>query len=54
MKKHMCLVCGYVYDEGIGDKSQHIEPKTLFNNLPDDWVCPDCHVSKNNFEELEF
>lgn len=50
---HKCKVCGYVYDPNIGDPSQNIEPGTEFENLPPDWRCPVCSVSKDDFAELE-
>lgn len=49
MDKYVCDVCGYVYDPEIGDSTQGIEPGTAFDDLPDDWVCPECGVGKENF-----
>jgi rubredoxin len=44
MKQYVCTVCGYIYDpdENAG---------TAFENLPEDWVCPICGVTKEEFEE---
>jgi rubredoxin len=53
MNKWQCTVCGYIYDPSEGDPSQGIEPGTSFEDLPDDWVCPDCGVPKDDFEEME-
>lgn len=53
MKKYVCDVCGYVYVPEEGDPSQGIAPGTAFEDLPDDWVCPDCGVSKDEFSEME-
>ena len=53
MKKYNCLICGYVYDPEEGDPSEGIEPGTAFEDLPDDWVCPLCGVSKDDFEAEE-
>jgi rubredoxin len=53
MKKYVCLVCGYVYDPKIGDPDGDIEPGTAFEDIPEDWVCPLCGVSKNEFEPVE-
>ena len=47
MKKWKCTVCGYIRDPDGG-----IEPGTSFEELSDDWVCPQCGVSKDLFEEL--
>jgi rubredoxin len=53
MDKWECLVCGYVYDPAIGDPDSDILPGTPFEDLPDDWVCPDCGAEKDMFEKLE-
>jgi rubredoxin len=45
-----CTVCDYVYDPNEGDTDNNIEPGTLFEELPDDWVCPVCGVDKDKFE----
>ena len=51
MNKYECMVCGYVYDPEDGDPDNGIEPGTSFENLPDDWTCPVCGASKDQFEE---
>lgn len=53
MDKWECLVCGYVYDPGVGDPDSGIDPGTSFEALPDDWVCPDCGAGKDMFEKVE-
>jgi len=53
MKKWECTVCGYVYDPAVGDPDSGIAPGTSFEDLPDDWVCPDCGAGKDMFEPLE-
>lgn len=52
MKKYECEACGYVYDPEKGDPDNGVEPGTAFEDLPDDWVCPDCGVGKEEFTEL--
>ena len=52
MKKYVCTVCGYVYDPEKGDPDGGIAPGTAFEDIPDDWVCPVCGVSKSDFEEM--
>jgi Fur family peroxide stress response transcriptional regulator len=47
-----CIVCGYIYDPDQGDPEAGIEPGTAFEDLPDDWVCPDCGAGKDMFEPL--
>jgi rubredoxin len=49
--KHICEVCGYVYDPAKGDPYSNIPPGTAFADLPDDWVCPDCGAPKDTFSE---
>ncbi len=51
--KYKCTVCGYVYDPELGDPDGGIKPQTPFEELPDDWVCPVCGASKNEFERTE-
>jgi len=51
MKKYVCSVCGYVYDEAAGDPENNIAPGTTWESLPEDWVCPLCGASKSEFSE---
>ena len=51
--RYECLACGYVYDPAAGDLVGGIEPGTAFEDLPDDWVCPECGVGKDMFEALD-
>ena len=53
MKKYKCLLCGYVYDPAVGDPDNGVEPGTDFEDLPDDWVCPECGADKDEFEPIE-
>jgi rubredoxin len=53
MKRYVCNACGYVYDPAIGDPDNGIPSGTLFENLPDDWVCPECGVGKEEFTAEE-
>jgi rubredoxin len=53
MKKYECIVCGYIYDPAEGDPDAGVEPGTAFEDLPDDWVCPECGVGKDEFEPLD-
>jgi len=52
MNKYQCVVCGYIYDPAKGIPEDGIAPGTAFEDLPDDWCCPDCGVSKGDFERL--
>jgi len=51
MEKWICTVCGYTYDPSVGDPTSGIDPGTSFEDLPEDWVCPDCGVGKDMFEQ---
>jgi rubredoxin len=53
MDKYECSVCGYVYDPEEGDPDNGINPGTAFEDLPDDWTCPVCGASKDQFEKQE-
>jgi len=53
MDKWECMVCGYIYDPELGDPDNDIDPGTLFEELPEDWVCPECGAGKDEFEKLE-
>ena len=48
--KYICVPCGYIYDEAIGDPDWWLEPWTKFEDIPDSWVCPICGVTKLSFE----
>ena len=50
MQKHICDLCGYVYDNAIGDKEGNIPAGTTFDNLPDAWYCPVCGANKESFK----
>lgn len=50
MTRHLCTVCGWVYDPEAGDPDHEIPPGTAFESLPDDWVCPVCGATKEDFE----
>ena len=51
--KYACQICGWEYDEELGDPENGIAPGTLFEALPDDFECPLCGVGKDNFSEAE-
>ena len=53
MDKYVCGVCGYVYDPENGDPDNGVAPGTAFKDLPDDWECPICGASKDDFEKQE-
>lgn len=51
MDKWVCTVCGYIYDETVGDPDHGIAAGTKFEDIPEDWVCPVCGVGKDQFEK---
>lgn len=53
MKKYKCRMCSYIYNPDVGDPDNGVVPGTAFEDLPDDWVCPDCGADKDEFEPLE-
>ncbi len=52
MAKYQCEPCGYIYDEAIGDPDSGIKAGTKFEDIPADWVCPICGVSKTDFVKI--
>lgn len=48
-----CIVCGWVYDEAKGRPEDGIKPGTKWEDIPEDWLCPDCGVGKDDFELIE-
>ncbi|MGE4353076.1 MAG: rubredoxin [Oscillospiraceae bacterium] len=51
MRKYVCTICGYIYDEAAGIPSAGIAPGTRWESLPDNWACPLCGASKADFKE---
>ncbi len=50
---YVCELCGYEYDESLGDPDNDIAPETAWEDLPEDFVCPLCGVPKDQFVEKE-
>jgi len=53
VKKWQCIVCGYIYDEAEGDPDGGVAPGTRWEDVPGDWVCPDCGAAKADFIMME-
>lgn len=53
MKKYMCLICGFIYDEALGLPGEGIPPGTKWADVPLSWRCPDCGSGKQDFEMEE-
>lgn len=54
MKTWVCTVCGLIYEEEKGWPDDGIAPGTRWEDVPDSWNCPECGVSKAEFEMVEF
>ncbi len=50
MKKYKCTVCNWVYDPELGDPDNGVQPGTAFEDIADDWTCPECGAGKDSFE----
>jgi len=53
MKTWQCIVCGFVYDEEEGLEEDGIPTGTAWDDVPEDWLCPECGVGKIDFEMME-
>ncbi|NOY15745.1 MAG: rubredoxin [Gammaproteobacteria bacterium] len=53
MRKWRCAVCGFVYEEEKGLPEEGVSPSTSWNDIPDSWQCPECGVTKAEFEMAE-
>jgi len=54
MKKYMCLICGFIYDEAVGAPDEGIPAGTRWEDVPPNWTCPECGARKEDFEMIEF
>ena len=52
-KQFLCRACGLIYDEGEGDPDSGLAAGTRFDDIPDDWACPICGVTKSDFEPYQ-
>ena len=50
MKKWQCIVCGWIYDEAEGYEDEGIAPGTAWDDVDEDFICPECGVGKADFE----
>lgn len=51
--KYICLICGLIYDEAEGWPEDGIEPGTRWEDVPENWFCPDCGAGKEDFEMVK-
>lgn len=52
MARYICDICGWIYDEALGDEEHGFPPGLRFEDIPDDWECPDCGITKESFTRL--
>ena len=52
-KKYQCGTCGFIYDEAEGWPADGIEAGTRWEDIPETWTCPDCGVTKSDFEMMQ-
>ena len=53
LRTFMCVVCGFLYNEAEGWPADGIAPGTRWEDVPENWTCPDCGVTKSDFEMVE-
>lgn len=53
MNMYICMICGWVYNEAEGRPEDGIPPGTAWSDVPEDWTCPDCNVTKSDFVMVE-
>jgi rubredoxin len=51
-RQFQCQFCGYIYDERVGDPDHGLAPGTRWEDVPEDWGCPDCAVTKADFQQI--
>lgn len=52
-KVWMCIICGWIYEESKGAPEEGLAPGTRWEDVPEDWTCPDCGAGKEDFEMVE-
>ena len=52
-KKYECIICGLIYDEAEGIPEDGLPAGTRWKDIPEDWECPDCGISKEDFDLFE-
>jgi len=52
-KKYLCLLCGFIYDEEYGWPDDGVAAGTRWEDVSEEWLCPDCGATKEDFEMVE-
>ncbi len=53
MRKYKCRFCSHVYDEAMGDEETGVAAGTRFEDIPEDWCCPECGATKADYELID-
>lgn len=53
MKKWQCFFCGFIYEESAGIPAEGIAPGTRWEDIPEEWYCPQCGAAKTDFVMME-
>jgi len=53
VKKWQCFFCGFFYDEALGMPDEGIAAGTRWEDIPEDWTCPECGATKTDFAMIE-
>jgi len=53
MRRWVCITCDFIYDEALGLPNDGVPPGTRFEDLPEDWTCPECGSGKIYFELMK-
>ena len=51
-KRWVCDACGYIYEEEKGDPDSGLAPGTRYEDIPDEWMCPLCGLTKSDLRLL--
>ncbi|MCW1383422.1 rubredoxin [Novosphingobium sp. KCTC 2891] len=52
-RKYRCRFCNFVYDEELGLPEEGIAPGTRWEDVPEDYYCPQCGVGKEDYDMEE-
>ncbi|MEQ1526776.1 MAG: rubredoxin [Gallionella sp.] len=52
-KVYMCLICGWIYDEEVGAPEEGLPAGTRWEDVPINWMCPECEARKEDFEMMQ-
>lgn len=48
-RRYKCLNCAHIYDEAEGDPDSGLAPGTLWEDVPEEWICPECGSEKRDY-----